>query len=86
MAIACQHSSYKKSTNVLVDFLYNMATRNHRAILPTAIARRCPSYKKLPTAIARRCLLYKKNIGVWGILDCGVEVFGLADFANFVFV
>ncbi len=36
----------RKLSNALESFLYNPATRNQRAILPTAIARRCPSYKK----------------------------------------
>ena len=45
----------RKTGNALPVFLYNCAIRNQRAILPTAIARRCPSYKKLPTAIACRC-------------------------------
>jgi hypothetical protein len=35
----------RKTGNALPVFLYNCAIRNQRAILPTAIARRCPSKK-----------------------------------------
>ena len=35
----------RKLSNALESFLYNCATRNQQAILPTAIACRCPSYK-----------------------------------------
>ena len=37
----------RKLSNALESFLYNPATRNQQAILPTAIACRCPSDKKL---------------------------------------
>jgi hypothetical protein len=50
-----QYQNLKRKTgNALPVFLYNCATRNQRAILPTAIARQCPSYKNKKALTLRK--------------------------------